>query len=95
MDDTYIAKRLDDVHDRLSDIDKTLAVNTELLAVHIKRTDLLETALNEHKEKSAKQMDEALIPIRASRVGFSISKWISALGAAGSAIWAMFRHFRP
>lgn len=36
------SKRLEEISDRLHAIDKTLVVNTALLAEHIKRTELLE-----------------------------------------------------
>lgn len=47
MDDElkYIRGKVDKIDERLDSVDKTLAVNTELLDVHIKRTNLLEDQL--------------------------------------------------
>lgn len=38
----YIQSKVDKIDERMDGIDKTLAVNTSLLDIHIKRTDLLE-----------------------------------------------------
>ncbi len=78
--DEYLVGRLDDIHEKLANIDKTLAVNTEQLTVHIKRTEILET-----------QMQEALIPVRVFKMGVTMGKIASALAAVGSAIWGALK----
>lgn len=47
MDDEikYIRDKVDKIDERLDNVDKTLAVNTRLLDIHIKRTNILEDQL--------------------------------------------------
>ena len=48
---SYIQGKVDRIDDRMDNVDKTLAVNTNLLGEHIKRTNLLEKQMgnvNEH-----------------------------------------------
>lgn len=51
MDDElkYIRGKVDKIDERLDSVDKTLAVNTQLLDIHIKRTDLLEREVSRVK----------------------------------------------
>jgi len=45
----YIQGKVDKIDERIDSIDKTLAVNTQLLDIHIKRTDLLEKEVSRVK----------------------------------------------
>ena len=44
-DNDRLENKIDKVQETLASIDKTLAVNTESLVTHIKRTNLLESRL--------------------------------------------------
>jgi hypothetical protein len=96
MDMPYVAAKLDDINEKIANIDKTLAVNTELLAEHIKRTELLEGDLKEFKEKTGDQMQDALLPIKFARGAVEVSKIGSVIASIGAGIWAIlkFLHLR-
>ena len=76
-----VEHKLDRIEERLDSIDKTLAVNTELLAVHIRRTNLLEETLEP-------------IKVHVSKVDLigQIFMWVVGLGSVASVI---FRFFFP
>jgi hypothetical protein len=93
--DSRIYDKIDDIDARLGSIDKTLAVNTELLAQHIHRTHLIEEALKKRDEHFDSQLEEALQPIRAIKWIAQFSKQISAIAAglvaASGLLYALLR----
>lgn len=52
----FIVNKLDKIDSRLDGQSETLIRNTISLEGHIKRTDLLEVSINQHKEDIAKQL---------------------------------------
>lgn len=62
--------RLDDIHEKLSTIDKSLAVYNEQLKMHMKRTDLLETKVT--------ALDQDVTKLRGF---FSVGGWIVGIAA--------------
>jgi chromosome segregation ATPase len=52
-----IEVKVDEIKESIASIDKTLAINTESLITHIKRTDLL--------EKKLEKVEESIIPVKA------------------------------
>lgn len=51
-----IEVKVDEIKEYIASIDKTLAINTESLVTHIKRTDLL--------EKKLEKVEESIAPIK-------------------------------
>lgn len=92
-----IHQKLAAISDKLHDIDKTLAVNTELLDHHIKRTELLEQALEEHRAHTDAQLEIALTPIKTIQSLATAAKSISAIAAGLAALaglgYALLRTF--
>ena len=63
-----------------------LEVNTEQLKEHIRRTELLEQSLDHHRDNTARQMEEALLPIKTFK---AIAKFFGYVAAIGSGIGAL------
>lgn len=84
MSDTRILDKLEQMSEKLSDIDKTLAVNTEQLKDHMRRSDALEALVQEYKSDTDIQLEEALAPIKTLKGIYTISKWVAAVAAAVS-----------
>ncbi len=95
MSDQRILEKLDDLIEKVSDIDKTLAVNTELLEIHMKRSQALEDLVEAHRRHTDAQLEEALLPIKTARGIYTIAKWMAAIGsaltAAGSILYALLK----
>lgn len=89
MNDEHLIERLDLINEKLATIDKTLAVNTEILNIHIKRSEALELLVQEVQKSTQIQLDEALLPIKTFKGVYSIAKTIAAIGAAVSALSAI------
>lgn len=58
--------------------------NTEDLATHIKRTDLIEARIEQQDRVNSAKLDEALLPIKAF-------KFMAAMAAGGAAIYGLFK----
>lgn len=80
----HIQTRLDDINDKLHSIDKTLAVNTEQLAEHMKRSLANEKAV----ELLAQQMEP--VKEHVSNIKFLIKSITWLAGVSGLA-WAVFK----
>lgn len=79
-DITYLRTRVDGIADTLAKNTVVLEANTESLREHIRRTDLLE-----------KQMDTALIPIKAIKIGAYL---LGLLGTIFGGIMAIREWFK-
>lgn len=64
------SSKLDEITRKLASIDKTLAVNTEQLKVHVKRTDLLESKVE--------SLDQDVTKLRGF---FTIAGWVIGIAA--------------
>lgn len=80
----HIQQRLDDINDKLHNIDKTLAVNTEQLAEHMKRSL--------SNEKAVELLAQRIEPIQlhVSNVTFLVKTVAYVAGISGLA-WAVFK----
>jgi len=62
--------------------------NTKDLTIHVKRTDLLEEALNKHAEENEKQLEQLFMP---RKTLLNMSKFIGIIGALAGSIYAVYR----
>lgn len=62
--------------------------NTEDLAEHIRRTDLIEERLEQQSKEQNIKMDEALLPIKAFKL-------LTATSVGALSIYALFKMFMP
>ena len=74
-----LEQKVDKILDKVGEIQvdnailrKDVSQNTKDLSEHIKRTNLLETRIEQHSTYHEKQLEEALIPIRWIKVTFKI-----------------------
>lgn len=85
MSDQRIIEKLDVIVDKIADIDKTLAVNTEQLKEHVRRSTALENLVDQYKLDTDKKIEEALLPVKTLKGLYSAAKLVVAIGAAISA----------
>jgi uncharacterized protein YoxC len=88
--DIRLIEALKEINDKLHNMDKTLTVQQEQLAYHIKRTDLLEEQTNLMKKETDMVADHVS---RINTIGQVILKVFAALGVIAS-IMASFGVFR-
>lgn len=90
MDMKYTHEKLDRIEEKLGYIDKTLAINTEQLTIHVKRTDMA--------EENIAILRSELVPIKihVSNVNLGVKMVMYIISAASmitAALWAVFTFF--
>ena len=90
-----IDRKQDSQNEKLAKLEVHVEQNTKSLDHHIKRTDLLEQALSQHKSAVIKKIQEIEAPKNTAK---TLAKWIAGvagfIGVVAGAVYAVMRIYK-